>query len=136
MNEDIRDAIRYFQSEIDKHGEHRAYITALKVLRSYDYHSKHKVGDSVWWVHCSGRVYRGRIESIDLCEYQGALYCVLHSPDFKVNQNPVVHYSNVFRTRSEAREFARYQKRNPDNVFPMCIGCHYHYSREKESNNE
>lgn len=87
------------------------------------------VGDIVWWVHCSNKVYKGKITDISLCEYQGALYCVLHSPSFKINKTPVVHYSNVFTTRKMAEEFAEYQKANPDDVFPMCMGCHYAWNR-------
>lgn len=83
------------------------------------------VGDTVWWVHCSAKVYKGVIEDINCCEYQGALYCNIHSPSFKINPHPVVHYSNVFSSRSSAESFAEYQKENPDNVWPKCMGCHY-----------
>jgi len=82
-------------------------------------------GDCIWWVHCSGRVYKGTIEEITCCDYQGALYCQIVSPSFKINPTPIVHYSNVFDTRERALEFAEYQKKNPDDVLPMCMGCHY-----------
>ena len=88
------------------------------------------VGDIVWWVHCSNKVYKGIINKIECCEYQGALYCILFSPDFKINPHPVVHYSNVFPLKKLAKEFAEYQKENPDDVYPKCMGCHYSYSRE------
>ena len=91
--------------------------------------TKLNVGDIVWWVHCSDRVYKGKIEGIDCCEYQGALYCIIYSPSFRANTHPTVHYSNVFPTREAAEEFAHYQKINPDNVYPMCMGCHYAWNR-------
>ncbi len=83
------------------------------------------IGDAVWWVHCTSRVYEGVVKDISCCEYQGALYCLIHSPSFKLNPYPSVHYSNVFSTRAGAQDFADYQKENPDNVLPMCMGCHY-----------
>ena len=89
------------------------------------------VGDTVWWVHCSDRVYKGTIKDIHCCAYQGALYCNIHSPSFKRNPYPTVHYSNVFLSRQTALEFAEYQKRNPDGVFPMCMGCHYSASTKE-----
>lgn len=88
------------------------------------------VGDTVWWVHCSNRVYKGVIEELHLCEYQGALYCNIHSPSFKINPYPVVHYSEVFSNRANAEEFAKYQEENPDDVVPMCMGCHYNAYKE------
>ena len=87
--------------------------------------TKVKVGDTVWWVHCSNRVYKGIVQAIILCEYQGALYCNIFSPSFRRNPYPVVHYSEVFLSRSEAEEHAEYQKENPDGVFPRCMGCHF-----------
>lgn len=96
-----------------------------------DIKTKISVGNTVWWVHCTGRVYKGVVEDIHICEYQGALYCLIHSPSFKRNQYPVVHYSNVFLDKERARGFAKYQIRNPDNVLPMCMGCHYNAYKEK-----
>ena len=87
--------------------------------------TKIKLGDTVWWVHCSNKVYKGTVQAITLCEYQGALYCNIYSPSFRKNQFPVVHYSEVFLSRQEAEEHADYQRANPDNVFPVCMGCHY-----------
>lgn len=92
--------------------------------------TRHNVGDIVWWVHCSNRVYKGVILGISICEYQGALYCNIHSPSFKRNPYPVVHYSNVFGSQEEAKEFAAYQKKNPDDVRPKCMGCHYNAYKE------
>ena len=43
---------------------------------------------------------------------------------------PTVHYSNVFKSKDDAKEFAEYQKANPDDVFPMCMGCHYNVFKE------
>lgn len=93
----------------------------------------YNVGDTVWWVHCSGRVFKGIIENIACCDYQGALYCEIHSPSFKVNPHPTVHYSFVFSSRKAAQEFAEYQKQNPDAVFPKCMGCHYAWRGEKNA---
>lgn len=87
--------------------------------------TKLNVGDTVWWVHQSGKVYKGKIEEITCCEYQGALYCQIYSPSFKVNTQPVVHYSSVFLCREQAEEFADYQTRFKDSIVPKCMGCHY-----------
>ena len=84
-----------------------------------------KPGDTVWWVHCTNKVFKGTVQSITLNEYQGALYCGIHSPSFRRNQFPVVHYSEVFPSREAAEEHAEYQRENPDRVFPVCMGCHY-----------
>lgn len=89
------------------------------------------IGDTVWWVHCSSRVYKGTIEGISCCDYQGALYCHINSPTFKRNPYPTVHYSSVFSTQKEAKEFVKYQKENPDGVLPKCMGCHYSWSRRE-----
>ena len=93
-------------------------------------------GDVVWWVHCSNRVYKGTVQAITLCEWQGALYCEIYSPSFRRNPYPVVHYSNVFSSRHAAEEFAEYQAENPDGVFPMCMGCHYNMKRRQEMEQE
>jgi hypothetical protein len=83
------------------------------------------VGDTVWWVHCSNKVYKGVVENIELCEGSGALFCIIHSPSFQLNHHPCVHYTNVYLTRIAAEDFAEYQKENPDDVVPMCMKCHY-----------
>jgi hypothetical protein len=82
-------------------------------------------GDRIWWVHCTGRIYEGIIGEIHCCDYQGALYCEVASPSFKVNPFPTVHYSNIFKTEQEAKEYSQYQTENPDDVVPMCMSCHY-----------
>ena len=87
--------------------------------------TKSKQGDTVWWVNWKGRVIKGTVLAIQLCEESGALYCNIYSPSHRINQYPVVHYSEVFLSRGKAEEFAEYQKENPDNVFPRCMGCHY-----------
>ena len=96
-----------------------------------------KPGDTVWWVHDGftitganaafypSKVYKGTVQAITLCEYQGALYCNIFSPSFRRNRYPVVHYSKVFRSREEANEFAEQVDHNEDMVLPMCYGCHY-----------
>ena len=91
--------------------------------------TKIKAGDTVWWVHCSNKVFKGTVQAITLCEYQGALYCELHSPSFRRNQFPVVHYSKVFLSRQSAEEYADYQKANPDMAFLVCMRCHYNAMR-------
>lgn len=92
------------------------------------------IGDTVWWVHCSNKVYRGIIKEISCCDYQGALYCHIYSPSFKINPHPVVHYSSVFESKNEAVDFAKYQKENPDDALPMCMGCHYSAFKVGKSN--
>lgn len=87
------------------------------------------VGDTVWWVHCTGRIFEGVVGDIHCCDYQGALYCGIYSPSFKINPYPTVHYSCVFLTKAKAQEFADYQKENPDDVFPKCMGCHYNSAK-------
>lgn len=87
--------------------------------------TKINVNDVVYWVHCSGKVYKGKVQEIHLCEYQGALYCAIYSPSFKINPYPNVHYSNVFHNRDTAKEYAVECQENRDNVFTMCMGCHY-----------
>lgn len=90
-------------------------------------------GDTVYYIHdnafkISGKrtsVIKATIQSIDLCEYQGALYCNLYAPSFRRNQHPTVHYSRIFKTRSDAQDYADYVDENPDGVWPVCMGCHY-----------
>ena len=74
-----------------------------------DIKTKLNVGDTVWWVNCSNKVYKGTIKEIVCCDYQGALYCGIYSPSYRRNTNPVVHYSSVFKSREEAQKFAEYQ---------------------------
>ena len=45
-----------------------------------DIKTKLNVGDTVWWVNCSNKVYKGTIKEIVCCDYQGALYCGIYSP--------------------------------------------------------
>lgn len=98
--------------------------------------TKINVGNTVWWVNYFGRVHKGTVEKIEICEGQGALYCVIHSPSNRINTYPIVHYSNVFLSREEARTFAAYQIENPDDVVPMCMGCHYNAMRKEGADNE
>lgn len=83
------------------------------------------VGDVVWWVNWKGRVVKGTVQAIQICEEQGALYCNIYSTSNRINQYPVVHYSKVFLSRDIAEEYAEYQKENSDGVFPVCMGCHF-----------
>ena len=94
-----------------------------------------KVGDKVWWVKerftKDGKkryvIYEGTVEEINLCEYQGALYCTLYSPAFKINPYPTVHYSYVFHSREEAEEHRKeiLKLRGGGKWVVMCDGCEY-----------
>jgi hypothetical protein len=99
-------------------------------MKMSDIKTKLNVGDTVWWVNCSNKVYKGTIKEIVCCDYQGALYCGIYSPSYRRNTNPVVHYSSVFESREKAQKFAEYQEENPDDVFPKCMGCHYNAFKE------
>ena len=50
-----------------------------------DIKTKLNVGDTVWWVNCSNKVYKGTIKEIVCCDYQGALYCCIYSPSYRRN---------------------------------------------------
>ena len=101
-----------------------------------------KIGDPVFWVKDrwtkSGNrrfvIYPAVVKDISLCEYQGALYCELDCPSFKINRNPVVHYSFVFLTKEEAagfRDEVKYTSR-----VPMCWGCEYAWAGDRRTNHE
>lgn len=108
--------------EQSKHGTGGLPMAAIK--------TKLNIGDTVWWVHCSNKIYKGTVEEISCCDYQGALYCQIYSPSFRRNPYPTVHYSNIFKSKDDAQKFAEYQKANPDDVFPKCMGCHYNAFKE------
>lgn len=36
-----------------------------------DIKTKLNVGDTVWWVHCSNKIYKGTVKEILCCDYQG-----------------------------------------------------------------
>ena len=93
-------------------------------------------GDVVYWVHCSGKVYKGTVQAVTLCEEQGALYCYIYSPSFRRNPYPCVHYSAVFPDRNQAKDYAAYQTENPDGVLPICMGCHYNAKERKNCEDE
>lgn len=110
--------------------------------------TKINVGDQVWWVHDGSQVrkYKGTVEQIECCDYQGALYCVIYSPTFKLNPYPCVHYSNVFKTKLEADQFRKTiktlkERRNePEpgfkyHVYPMCYGCYHAWKGETDERN-
>ena len=114
-----------------------------------DIKTKINVGDEVWWVHegIQVRKYKGTVVDISLCEYQGALYCVIHSPTFKINPNPCVHYSEVFKTKEEAEKFRKNIKNLKDrnfepedgfkfHVYPMCFGCYHYWKGETNERND
>lgn len=85
-----------------------------------------KVGDFVYWVHCSNRVYKGEVKRIDFCENQGAIYLILHSPTFKINPYPCVHYTHCFISKEEAHELARELKR-ADTTQMRCDRCKFEF---------
>ena len=89
---------------------------------------KIKVGDTVFWVHCSNRVYEGKVEQCSICDYQGAIYLELYSPKFKLNPFPNVHYSHCFLKQEDAREFASTLKREGKNAM-RCDRCRYEFSK-------
>ena len=96
-----------------------------------------KAGDTVWWVHCFWKVYKGVVQSIDLCEGQGALYCNIYSPSFQRNQYPTVHYTNVFLSRGEAEDFAEDEKKE-NSTLMRCDRCKYNEMKraiESEADN-
>lgn len=95
-----------------------------------DIKTKLNVGDTIWWVDCFNKVYKGTIKEIVCCDYQGALYCGIYSPSCRQNTNPIVHYSFVFESREKAQKFAEYLEETPDEVFPKCMGCHYNAFKE------
>ena len=91
-----------------------------------------KPKDSVFWVNekptKNGNkfiVYSATVMEISLCEYQGALYCTLYCPDFKINPYPNVHYSHVFKSKENAEDFAKELKHISKDNYPMCYGCKY-----------
>lgn len=93
-----------------------------------------KPNDVVYWCHHSGKVYKGTVQAITLCEYQGALYCEIFSPSFRRNPYPTVHYSFVFPSRDEAIEFAEAQTGSHD--LPMCWGCKFALKGKEEPTGE
>ena len=48
----------------------------------------------------------------------------------RMPQSGTLYYSSVFKSKDKAQEFAEYQKANPDDVVPMCMGCHYNAAKE------
>lgn len=83
-----------------------------------------KIGDTVWWVHCSNKTYKGIAEEYSFCESQGAVYLYLLSPTFKLNLHPCVHYSHCFKTSKEAKEFAKYLKKE-NTICKRCDRCEF-----------
>ena len=92
-----------------------------------------KPNDTVYWVKerwtpKKGKrfvVYEAKVEEVSLCEYQGALYCTLNCPDFKINPHPNVHYSQVFTSKVQAEDFAEALKTIHKDNPPICYGCKY-----------
>lgn len=98
-----------------------------------DIKTNKKPGDTVYWVKDGikqWRVYKATIEAISLCEYQGALYCELFCPEFKINPHPTVHYSFVFLTKARAEDFKKEARKMKDKegIMPVCFGCNYAWS--------
>lgn len=88
-----------------------------------DIKTKLNVGDTVWWVNCSNKVYKGTIKEIVCCDYQGALYCGIYSPSYRRNTNPVVHYSSVFESREKAQNLQSIRKKTLTMCFPSVWGA-------------
>lgn len=85
-----------------------------------------KVGDTVFWVHCSNRVYKGIVTEFDFCEDQGAVYLLLFSKQFRINNTPVVHYSHCFLTRESAMECAEWLKEDHQ-IIKRCSRCEFEH---------
>ena len=103
--------------------------------REYMLRMEKKPGDKVWWVHESRRaIYEGVIEDVTLNEYQGALYCLIYSPAFRLNPHPSVHYSFVFKSKEAAVDFLKYIcQEDAENIPPKCMGCRYNQYEENEN---
>ena len=82
-----------------------------------------KVGDIVWWVHCTNKVYKGEIKELSFCEGQGAVYCHIYSPTFRINPYPAVHYTNCFSSKEEAKEAVKWLNDNERHGMIRCDRC-------------
>jgi hypothetical protein len=93
-----------------------------------------KIGDTVFWVHCSNKVYTGIVTEYDFCAYQGAVYLLLDSEDFPYNKTPIVHYSHCFHDKDEAEEFA--ESLSAEGTYAKrCDRCEYKHRRETAHTN-
>ena len=88
----------------------------------YEIRTRINVGDTVYWIHCSNKVYKGIVQEMHMCEGQGAIYCSIHSPLFKLNQYPNVHYSNCYKEKARAIETANYLKQE-ETFMKRCDRC-------------
>ena len=84
-----------------------------------------KAGDKVWWIHCSNRIYYGTIKEFAFCEGQGAVYCYIDSPTFKLNPYPTVHYTHCFSTKEEAKDVVKYLKEEEKHGMIRCDRCKF-----------
>jgi hypothetical protein len=80
------------------------------------------VGDTVYWIHHSNKVYKGIVEGMHMCEGQGAIYCSIHSPMFKINPYPNVHYSFCYKEKERAVEASEYLKQEEESL-KRCDRC-------------
>ena len=93
---------------------------------------KIQIGQVIWWVNHSNKVQKGTVEEYSFCEYQGAMYLVIHSPSNKINNYPCIHYSHCFTSKEMAIEFANYQ----DGLGNRCDRCKFEHREYNYSNVE
>jgi hypothetical protein len=87
------------------------------------------LGDTVYWVHCSNKIYKGIVREFSFCEDQGAVYLILDSPSFKINPNPIVHYSHCFISKEQAQECIKdYDDWNKMGMI-RCDRCYFERSK-------
>ena len=97
-------------------------------MRKLDDQPYIKIGDTVYWVHCTNRVYKGTVCEYSFCESQGAVYLHIHSPLFRKNTYPTVHYSFCFKNKDEAKEFAEDMQAN-GTFCKRCSRCEFDVMR-------
>ena len=85
---------------------------------------KLQIDQVVYWVHCTNKVYKGTIKEYSFCENQGAVYLSIHSPSFRINPYPTVHYSHCFASKERALEFAEALKEEGSFV-KRCDRCEF-----------
>lgn len=90
-----------------------------------------KIGDTVWWVHCSNKSYKGTVKEYSFCEGQGTVYLNIFSPSFQINPYPTVHYSHCFTTREQAEKFAAYLE-SKNTFCKRCDRCEFNAIAERQ----
>lgn len=93
---------------------------------------EHSVGKKVYWIAADNKVRVGTVMDVTLCGYQGALYLELHSPTFKINPHPCVHYSSCFGSREAANELARELKDAKGWGLKRCDTCEFEYRKAQQ----